>query len=365
MGGCIPTFENDEAYNNTAHIDQVRQPNTRQKNKGENRHINPSEQSDPRNIPQTNPKSIGVSQTSERYGKMQICVPEDKFQNKITNNENEKQIVTPCNPNRELNVKNSLAPKSLRNLGRVCYMLSTIQCVSACFSVLPIQFEKNPAGELFSSLINSGDVDTTFRNFLDAYQCQFSDFNIIEEYDAKEFFLRLIAVLGTKISSYFITMKINKVECIKHHHITEKKDETAFYDFGALENFESVYMNYFSLGIQEKIQFCIKCNTYNLCKVDDTYRLPDLRVFYFNSSYKITIEALAYKLSQKNLNLLGIIKRISTTTNSGHFIAYVLIDRAWFICNDSIIHEINQEEYVEPYMIFSKSHENVSRNDFL
>ena len=107
-----------------------------------------------------------------------------------------------------------------------------------------------------------------------------------------------------------------------------KEDKAAFYDFGALESFESVYMNYFSLGMQEKIQFCIKCNTSNLCKVDDTYMLSMLRVFYFDSSYKIAIETLAYKLSQKNLSLLGIIKKIGTTTNSGHYIAYVLIDRA-------------------------------------
>ena len=80
--------------------------------------------------------------------------------------------------------------------------------------------------------------------------------------------------------------------------------------------------------MQEKIQFCIKCNTSNLCKVDDTYMLSMLRVFYFDSSYKIAIETLAYKLSQKNLSLLGIIKKIGTTTNDGHYIAYVLIDRA-------------------------------------
>ena len=65
MGGCTSCAESDEVYNKAAHSDKFRQPNIRQTNKGKDRHINPSEQSDPINIPPTNSKSIGVCQAGQ------------------------------------------------------------------------------------------------------------------------------------------------------------------------------------------------------------------------------------------------------------------------------------------------------------
>ena len=92
MGCSICSDERNEAYNNTAHSDKFRQLNTRQTTKEQN----------------------------IQSEKMQICVLKDEFQNKITNNENEKQLVTPCTPNGELKVKNNLAPmKSLKNEGKL------------------------------------------------------------------------------------------------------------------------------------------------------------------------------------------------------------------------------------------------------
>ena len=278
-----------------------------------------------------------------------IIFPQTKTQDKSIKIENEK------NSARNKEISKIKRPKSLTNFGNICYMLSTLQCVSACLYYFPKEFENNPAGQLFSSLINSGDGNEHLKTFLKAYKSKFSDFKIGEERDTKEFFLRLIEMLGTTISSYFITKKSLTVTCLGKQHTTAVEDLTAFYDFGALENFEEVYKNYFSHATQEKTQYCMACEQPRRCKVDDIYILPPIMVFYFsNSTHVITIDALAYKLSQKRLKLIGIIKRIGNMPDTGHYVAYVLIDENWYICNDSHIANASKEERLEPYLVFSK-----------
>ena len=252
----------------------------------------------------------------------------------------------------EIDIENNILPMGLINSGQICYMISIIQCLYACYSYKKLILGNNILENLINAMYTKNDTEKSKEEFLNEYFKVFNDVNESIQFDSKVFFLRLLSNFKSKLMNEFIINKTVSVKCevYTHEHVTP--DTIGLCNFTRISEFSSVHDKYFNKS-QEGNYYCIKCKKNTLCTITDQYKFSNFIVYYFsNADENHSVDYICDLVLEKNQKVLGIIERFGISNDFGHYIAHTKLENTWYTFNDSNFIILNTYEKIYPYMIF-------------
>ena len=223
--------------------------------------------------------------------------------------------------------QNAYKPHPLINKGNICYMNSTFQCINACLHATQFNYCQNIIDQYLYSLTQSLYVGSKFDEFLDFYAFKYSDFSMGNEFDAKEFYLRVLSLSEYRLKELFITKKNVSSNCLDCQSTFCTADSYALLNFDSILNFRRDYDNYFNIIRGNGLYFCLNCKK-KRCELKETISHSKFLVIYFeNHNIQTNFRNLNKLFSSKCLKIHAVIQRSIYGRNNSHFIAFIKINK--------------------------------------
>ena len=269
-------------------------------------------------------------------------------------------------------------PRGMKNLDNTCYAISTIQVL---FHIQNFNYLITNTAKLNSQSISrlmkktfcglKKDPRTSFDPKELRVICEKLGFNLKEQNDSNEFYMRLIHRLSEEISEFkdlTITLKrttecskcFTKTEdCVKTFYLTISAELYPDIQSGLISNFEQLFGNSRNCCGTE-----FEKSSYEIIKHPrDIFVLID-RVYYdekgipLKSSKTIITNKFVTLYSDKEsfrYGLKGIVLHNGESAIRGHYYAYVNKQQNWFVCDDTFGNNVSANKVKEMSIAHSPS----------